>query len=442
MKCPVIIIRCTIVLLCAQHANAQVADRTQLLTLEEIWKTAAAQNRQLKLADLALKESNINLLEAKDKRLPELLVAGDLKRNSKFLLYDNGLFSSPQDVPISSYGYGLGYQFNLNVYNGGKDKRNIRMKQEEETRERYAFERQRNNVKYTIAVAYYDLYKFLQFRDFISAEIATEKKQLTTIENLHKNGVVLKSDVLRTSVKLSQLELSYADVEKKIEVAKQQLNILMGREEQEPLDIPYRASVSSAIKASTFADYIDIALNQSPDYKIVNSDVKLSELNIGQVKSTLLPKFSLYSYYNYTYPQVSFYPYADHLWGYGQTGIKMQFSIDNLYKSKHSIARAHNVKDQQKEKAKIKKDEITLQVKEAYLQLKQASESVETAAKNIIQSTETVRVIRNSYLNQESLLTDLLDAENVLLEARFNLTSAQVNLKLSHIRLLVITGIL
>jgi outer membrane protein len=83
-----------------------------------------------------------------------------------------------------------------------------------------------------------------------------------------------------------------------------------------------------------------------------------------------------------------------------------------------------------------------MQVKEAYLQEQQAMESIETAEKNIVKSTETVRVIRNSYLHQESLLTDLLDAENVLLEAKFNLTTAQVNLKLSHIRLLAITGIL
>lgn len=59
-----------------------------------------------------------------------------------------------------------------------------------------------------------------------------------------------------------------------------------------------------------------------------------------------------------------------------------------------------------------------------------------------MKTAETVRVIRNSYLNQESLLTDLLEAENALLEAKFNLTTAQTNLKLSHIRLLAIVGII
>lgn len=426
-----------------QPVKAQLPDTAQVFTLEEIWKIVAAGNRQLKLSGLYVAESKISVLEAKDHLLPELSAGGDLKLNSKFLIYNNGLFSSPQNVPVSGYGYGVGYNFNVNLFNGGKDRRNIRIRQEEETRRQYESDLQKSNIKYNAAVAYFDLYRFLHFRDFISAEISAEKKQIALIENLYKNGIVMKSDVLRISVKLSQLELSFSDVQKKIDLIKQKLNILMGRDSAQLPDIPYQDSLSpETAKDATHGDYLDIALNQSPSYRIVNSDIRLSDMNIKQVKATLLPRVSLYSNYNYTYPQISFYPYSNDLWGFGQTGVRVQFSIDNLYRSKHSIAHAKVIKEEAKEKAGIKKDEITIQVNEAYLQQQQALESVATAEKNIAKSTETVRVIRNSYLNQESLLTDLLDAENELLEAKFNLTTAQVNVKLSHIRLLAITGIL
>lgn len=426
-----------------QPLKAQLPGTEQVLTLEDIWKTATSHNRQIKLSGLNVKESNIAVKEASDRLLPELNVAGDFKLNSKFRLYDKGLFASPQEVPVSNYGYGVGYNFNLNVFNGGKERRNINIKKEEETRKQYEFDLQKNSVKYNAAVAYFNLYKFLQFREFIVSEITAEKKQLALIENLNKNGIVLKSDVLRTSVKLSQLELSLSDVEKKIDITKERLNIIMGRDSNEQIDITYQNNFDIKTARDTdYADYIDIALNQSPDYKIVLSDIKLSEMNIKQVKAALLPKVSMFSNYNYTYPQISFYPYSNDLWGFGQTGIRVQFSIDNLYKNKHSVAHAEIIKDAAKEKADIRKDDITMQVKEAYLQRQQASESVETAEKNITKSSETVRVIRNSYLNQESLLTDLLDAENMLLEAKFNLTTAQVDLQLSHFRLLAIIGIL
>ncbi|MGH1516947.1 TolC family protein [Chryseobacterium sp. JK1] len=432
-----------IILLISQQLKAQNSDSVKVLTLENIWSLSELNSRQLKLSDLYRKESQLSVDEARNRILPEVSVGGDVRLNSKFLIYDNGLFSSPQDVPVSSYGYAVGYNVNFNLYSGGREKRNIKIKKEEETVKQYEFELERNNIKYSAAVAYYDLYKFLQFREFISAEISTQKKQLSLIENLFKNGVVMKSDVLRISVKLSQLELSLSDIEKKIDVTKQRINILMGRNHSAPFDIACEnSSGPEAITEPQSADYINIALKKSPQFKIAYSQIALSDMNTKQIQSTLLPKVSLYSNYNYTFPQISFYPYSNDLWGFGQTGIKVQLSIDNLYKSKKSIARAHNISEQQKEKARIKKDEITIQVNEAYLQEQQASESVEMAEKNIVKSTETVRVIRSSYMNQESLLTDLLDAESVLLEAKFNLTTAQANLKLSHIRLLAITGIL
>lgn len=434
----------SILLLLLPHAiHAQYTENVHPLSLEEIWKVAEINNRQLKLADLNHQQSKVEILEAKDRLLPELSVGGDVKLNSRFLIYDNGLFSSPQNVPVKAYGYGVGYNLNFTLYNGGKDKRNIDMKKEEETRKQYEVDMQKYNVKYDVAVAYFDLYKFLHFNDFLNAEIEAEKKQLRLIESLHKNGTVLKSDVLRTSVKLSQLELSLSDVSKKTEIAKQRLNILMGRKNDTALAIKHADAIElNTIADEDYNDYVDIAFNKSSEYKIVNSDIKWSELNVKQVKATLLPKVSLYSNYNYNYPQISFYPYSNDLWGFGQTGIKLQYSIDNLYKSKHTIAHAQVVSSQAKEKAEMKKDEISLQVKEAYLQQQQALESVETAEKNIIRTTESVRVIRSSYLNQESLLTDLLEAENALLEAKFNLTTAQTNVKLTHIRLLAIVGIL
>jgi len=433
----------TVLLLSASFLHARDTAASQSTSLEEMWKAAEMNNRLLSLSDLYLQQSKLEVLEAKDRLLPELSLGGDLKLNSRFLIYSDGLFSSPQDVPVKKYGYGAGYNLNFNLFNGGKERIHIQMKQEEETHRQYEIQQQKNNVKYNIAVEYFDLYKFLYFHDFLNAEIAAENKQLSLIQSLYENGVVLKSDVLRTSVKLSQLKLNLSDIEKKIDIKKQRLNVLMGRSQEQPLLIDYKNSYETEnIQGSGYEDYLNTALNQSPEFKMTDSDIKWSELNIRQVKASQLPKISMYSTYNYTYPQISFYPYSNDLWGFGQTGIKVQFSIDNLYKSKHSVARARIINSEAKEKAGIKKDDISLQIKEAYLQQEQALESVKTAEENILKTTETLRVIRNSYLHQESLLTDLLEAENALLEAKFNLTTSQTNVKLGHIRLLAIAGIL
>ncbi|WP_343689252.1 TolC family protein [Chitinophaga sp.] len=414
------------------------------LTLEQVWNVVDAGNSQLKLSSLAFNESIINVDISRDNLLPSLAISGSALHNTKFRIYPDGLFSSPDFFPVSKYGYGFGYSFSLNIYEGGKNSRNIRISEEEKLKMQNEYGLQRNNVHYLAAVVFYDLYKFLHFRDFLSIEIATQKKQLQTIESFYKNGTVLESDVLRSRVKLSQLELSLSQLNKQIQIASQRLNILMGHGSEDSVVISYEDSIkqSEPDQHNSYQEYVDISLAQSPAYKIEINKLKLANLGIRQVRSNILPTVSLFSYYNYTYPQVSYYPYSNQLWSFGQMGVKMTYSLENLYKNKHLLARAKNVIARQTEMVKMKQDELSADIKEAYLQYQQAAEEFKTAEENIKQNTESVRVIRNSYVNQESLLTDLLNAENSLLESKFALTAATVNIRLSYIRLLAKTGIL
>lgn len=426
-----------------RSANGQVRDTVQPMNLAEIWESIASHNHQLQLQGLKGVAASLAIIEAKDQYLPTISLNGDFKLNTKFLLYPEGLFSAPQDVPVSGYGYGLGYNLNLNLYNGGLDKRNIQLKKEEKLAMQFEYELQHSNLKYITAVAYYELYKFMKFKEFISAEISAEQRQLSTIEHLYKNGIVLKSDVLRIAVKLDNLELRRSEVFKRIDLTKQKLNVLMGRGEMESLQIALQEDMNPDLQdVHTYGDYVGIAQQQSQEFKIIESTIKTSELKLRQVKSATRPKLYLYSNYSYTYPQISFYPYSHNLWGFGQTGLKMQWSIDNAFKSKHAVAQANIHIEEQKSVMQIKQEEVNLKIRQAFLQREQAQQQVITAEKNIAQNTETVRVIKNSYLNQESMLTDLLEAENALLEAKFNHISALVELKLNHIQLLAITGIL
>jgi len=431
------------IILLLQSVNAQEKDTTETMSLAKIWELASTYNQQLKLQGLRQVAARLAVIEAKDRYLPTLSLTGDFKLNTKFLLYPNGLFSTAQDVPVQTYGYGLGYNLNLNLYNGGLDKGNVKIKEEEQLASHFAYELQHSNIKYLAAIAYYELYKLMEFNNFIASEITAERRQLTIIENLYKNGIVLKSDVLRIAVKLDNLELSQSEVLKKMDVNKQKLNVLMGREEMKSLRITAQENLSASQHTGcSYPDYVDLAAQQSPEFKILESAVKTSELQVKQVKSGTLPKLFLYSNYSYSYPQISFYPYSTDLWGFGQTGLKMQWSIDNAIKSKHTVAQAKLYNDEQRAILQVKREEVNLKIREIFLQHQQAAQRVATAEKNIAQSTEAVRVIKNSYLNQESLLTDLLEAENMLLEAKFKRITALVELKLNSIQLQAITGTL
>ncbi|SDG25883.1 TolC family protein [Epilithonimonas hungarica] len=436
-----------IVLLFVMYCNSVFSQQNKDgngLTLEEVWTATDSNNKKLKMAGFSRQQAEVAVEVAKDRRIPSVTALGNVGVNTDLPVYNNGFLASHDNFPVSRYTYSLGYQMELNVYSGGRENINIKISKEELLRNKNEYELQRNNIRYAAAVAYYDLHKFIQFLRFTTSEIVTEKKQMATIESLFKNGTVLKSDVLRVNVKLSQLELARSDIEKKISIAKERLNILMGRNSSEEISIP----MEEAIDVEAFTEnpddnhYVDMALKQSPDFKMYENEYEISNLLLKQVKSELMPKVSLYSGYNLTYPQSSFFPYSTNLWGFGQTGVRVSFSLDKLYTNRHAAEQARFQTLQQEKKMEVMKDDLTIEIKEAYLQKMQAFETVRTAEENIRQATETVRIIRNSYMNQESLLTDLLEAENMLLEAKFALTSAHIDVVISHIRLLVKTGII
>jgi outer membrane protein TolC len=114
--------------------------------------------------------------------------------------------------------------------------------------------------------------------------------------------------------------------------------------------------------------------------------------------------------------------------------------LSALYQNKHKRAEAKiNLERQEIEHADIQ-DQVREVVRTAYLRYTEALTRIQVANDNITQAKENFRIVNNTYFNQLSLLTDLLDAETQLLQARFDLTTAAVTAQLQYYQLLKATG--
>ena len=85
-------------------------------------------------------------------------------------------------------------------------------------------------------------------------------------------------------------------------------------------------------------------------------------------------------------------------------------------------------------------DVIRQQVKEAYLRYEEALTRIDVAETNIRQATENARIVNNTYFNQLSLVTDLLDADTQLLQTRFDLVSAKIAARVQYYQLQKVIG--
>lgn len=409
------------------------------LSLSEVWQKAQDFSKAIQVQSLNVQRSDELVKDAYAERLPELFVAGNYEKATNIPIYENGLFNKPSQHEVIHDLYKIGADGYLNLYHGNKINLKIA---EEKTLHHLALERKNLSVSETKlhAVAYYlELQKSRIFRSLMIKDIADQEKQLAEIKNYLKHGVVLKTDVLRVELKLSRQKMSLISIENDIAIANQRLNIIIG-ESDERIVIPTDSISTDALELKSYEDYLAEALEKSYENRISEKETELRHIEFKNIRANVSPKIGLYGDFFYANPQIFLYPYNPHLYSLGLGGIKASFPISAFYHNKHKARAAEIAFKQQEVEHTDTQDKVRQQVKEAYLRFKEAIIRIDVAKVNVAQATENLRIINNTYFNQTSLITDLLDADVQLLESRFDFAAAQISAQLHYYKLQHIIG--
>ena len=406
-------------------AQTQVLKNDTLyLSLKQAWQKAEENSRHVQMNQMETDISAIRLKDAKLERLPEVQVKGSVEKASNIPVYENGIFSKPSQHEVIHTLYKVGADFYLNIYNGNK--LNLKIKQEEVLQKIKQIQKDQSvsDIHYKTASLYLELQKSLIFRKLIKEDISDQKLQLKEIKALYKNGVVLKSDLLRVELDLSKREMTLITIENDILIAMQKLNIILGIPDEKTV-VPEEANTEE-YKNISYDDCLRLALEHSFDYHLSEQQTELSRLHLKDVRANVRPKFGMYGEFYYANPQIFLYPYNPNWYSLGIVGLRASFSISSLYHNTQKVKAAKLEFEKEEVQHKNTEDEVRQRVKEAYLRYLEALEQIKLAEINVSQAKENARIIKNTYFNQTSLVTDLLDADIQLLQTRFELESSKI----------------
>ncbi len=412
---------------------AQKEQSASHLSLAEIWNKAEANSKAVRMQSLKLNESEEAIKDAKAERLPDIEAEGEYARVSNMPIYSNGLFHTPSQFEVVHTAYSFGGNAYLNLYNGNKTNLKIREEKDKRNISAEQLNLTTSEIKLKAAAYYLDLQRSKIFKDLLLKDISDQEKQLDEIRQLLKNGIILKSDVLRAELKLSRQKMSLLQIDNDINIANQKLTILIGEEDSFKI-LPDSLS-SSGLDIKTYPEYLDEAVAHSYELKISEKEVELNKLELKKVKANVSFKVGLFANYAYSYPQIQFYPYSIAMYGLGLSGIKASFPISAFYHNKHKTKAAELAFKRQEVEHEATTDKVRQEVNEAYLRYKEAVTRIDVAKQNIKQATENLRIVNNTYFNQLSLLTDLLDADTQLLQTRFDLAASQIAAQLQYFQL-------
>jgi len=203
-----------------------------------------------------------------------------------------------------------------------------------------------------------------------------------------------------------------------------------------PLRLP------TAALDNSYADYLDQAQAKAPELRVAGLQTRLSQLRLDATSVSKRPQVGLFTGYATTYPNRLIFPNVAQAYNLGEVGVRVSYNLTARWLDRHAEKAAEIGVERQRVGQERALDDKRVEVKTAYVRYQETLERIRIAEQSIGQATENYRIVNSTYFNQLSLLTDLLDADNQLLQARFDLVTAQTRAATTYYQLQKAIGLL
>ncbi|WP_281766340.1 TolC family protein [Neptunitalea lumnitzerae] len=429
-------------LLCVAMVHAQDITIDSIpLSLEDAWKKAATFSKELKEEQLKTNISEAHIKDAKNQQLPSVDLEASYGKLSNIPIFVNGIDHDAEFIHLEDHSvYDAEVSTYFNIYAGGATKTAIKTAETRRELQDHITAETEDQLHLEVIENYLNLQRYYEFKELIKQNIKQNKERVRLITQLFENGVVLKSDVLRAKLQLSQQQTQLLTINNNIVIATQSLNIIIGNEDNTPIVPSDSIQLQSIGLNKEYQKYVASTLKQSPLEKMAEKQIELSELKEEALKADKLPKIGLFGNYTYSYPQIRLYPYEQAPYLMGMAGLRLSYDLSAFYHDKHKEKAAEIEVEQQKVAKANVEDNLRKQVKTAYSRFNEDLVKVQVSEESISFAEENYRIVDQTYFNQLSLLTDLIDADTQLLQARFELVNNKIAAKLHYYQLLKISG--
>lgn len=410
----------------------------RLLTVTELFEQGVRNSLELQTARLSAGMAADRLKSARTAYLPSVDITLTEGYAGNPTIFRRGLKNaSATDIPNWQHTYGV--EFSQPLFTGGKIKYSVKKSEIEEQIAALAVTQKQADVKLYLVTRYLELFNLYKEKNVYNKNIEESDRRLHDIRQMRKEGMITRNDVIRSELQLSGYRLSLREVENDIVILSQQLDIALGLDETLLL-APDTAFLSGSPSLEAYEEYVRQAYEHYPEAGISRLDISLAEKNVFQAKAAYLPGLSFRAGNTLGRPVTGVSPAQDLFMNNWNMALVIDYSLSSLYRNKHKVNEARRQVKINRTREELLKQQIRMNVKSAYVRHSEALERINTLVINVRQADENYRIVQNKYLNHLAILTDLLDASSVRLDAELQLTSARTDAVYTYYQLLHETG--
>jgi outer membrane protein len=305
----------------------------------------------------------------------------------------------------------------MSLYTGGKVEAQVKQARLNYQVSDLGLAKTKQQMKNSATTAYFNV---LQTRNLVQVNQESVDSLVAHLKNVQAQydvGTVAKSDVLRSEVELANAQQNLIKAQNNYDLAIANLNNVIG------LPLATEIKLKEELKYIKFGqpldDCVNYALTNRPDVTQARANLDSAKEGVKVARSGYLPKVALSAakdWYDADFPGDK-----NHNWTIGLTTSLTVFDTQ-LTRSQVKEAEYNVVK--MSETARQTNDTVALEVRQAYLSMKEAEKRIETSKVAVDKAEEDFKIAQVRYNAGVGTNLDVIDAQVALTQAKTNYVQA------------------
>ncbi|MEE1945857.1 TolC family protein [Pedobacter sp. KR3-3] len=293
----------------------------------------------------------------------------------------------------------------------------------------------RTRIETAVAVtkAYYSVLVSGEQLTLLDANIASLKKSLNDTEAMFKNGFAEKIDADRLSVLYNNAQTERENVVRMLALNLNLLKFQMGLTVNSNLTLKDKIGEINVDQTPVLSD--SSAYHKRIEYSILQTQLKLNELDVKRYKSAFLPSLSAFGSYSLSFQNDRFADLYDKNFPTSVIGLKLSIPIISGGQKLYDVRNAKLEVLKTQNNINNLANSINLEVSQAQTNFLNGQKSLQNQKRNMALAQEVLRVTKIKYEQGVGTNLEVTTAETSLKEAQNNYINALYDMLINKVNL-------
>lgn len=413
------------------------AQNSHPLDIQGLFTLIDTNNSSVRVSKTGIEAARHDVEAAKSQRLPDINAQLSASFIGNALLTDRD-FSEVHGLHSPHFGNQLIVDASQTIYSGGALTAGIKMSELGLEKAGIASDLTIQQQRFLALSQYLDLEKIANREQVVKSNIQLTKKIISNIEARHRQGVALKNDITRYELQMQTLQLELTKLRNQHAIINHQLCVSLGIATSDSI-VPTEHVADKIFARDAHAQWQSAAMS-SPTLRMASVDEQMAGQKEKLAKSELLPKVAVVAQNNFNGPITFELPPINKNLNIWYVGVGVSYPVSSLFKSNKKLRAAKVAVREAQERKAVAQELVGNQMQAAWTNYQQSYVELQTQQKSVELARQNFEVVNDRYINQLALVTDMIDASNMRLDAELAEVDARINIAYAYYKMKYIAG--